>query len=141
MIISTKGRYALRFLIDIAENQRDSYVPLKDAAQRQQISEKYLEIIAKALVKGGCLTALRGKGGGYKLTTAPEQCGVKQIIELMEGALVPVACMEQGGQPCHRAEQCRTMGLWQGLGAVINEYLSLFTLADLMEQNSDNAAV
>ena len=81
MMISTKGRYALRFLIDIAENQGDGYVPLKDAAGRQEISEKYLEILVKELVKAGLLTALRGKGGGYRLSRAPEEYGVKEILE------------------------------------------------------------
>ena len=96
MMISTKGRYALRFLVDVAEHQGDGFVPLKDIAVRQEISEKYLEIIVKELVKGGLLTAMRGKGGGYRLKRTPEEYNVKDIIELMEGPLVPVACLEPG---------------------------------------------
>ena len=93
-MISTKGRYALRFLIDVAENQSDGFVPLKDVAARQEISEKYLEIVVKGLVKGGLLDALRGKGGGYRLNRPPEEYSVKAMIERMEGPLVPVACLE-----------------------------------------------
>lgn len=131
MMISTKGRYALRFLVDVAEHQGDGYVPLKDVAVRQEISEKYLEIVAKELVKGGLLTALRGKGGGYRLSRSPEEYNVKSILELMEGPLAPVACLESGRNACPRKNICRTLPLWQGLDKVIADYLSQFTLLSL----------
>lgn len=131
MMISTKGRYALRFLIDIAEHQTDGFVTLKDVAARQEISEKYLEIIVKELVKGGLLTAMRGKGGGYRLNHSPKEYSLKSILELMEGPLTPVACLESGHDSCPRSKDCRTLPLWQGLDKVISDYLSQFTLADL----------
>lgn len=133
MMISTKGRYALRFLIDVAEHQGDSFVPLKDVAARQEISEKYLEIVVKELVKGRLLDTLRGKGGGYRLNRPPEEYGVKAVIEQMEGPLAPVACLEPGKETCPRSKDCRTLSLWQGLDQVISNYLAQFTLADLMK--------
>ena len=132
MMISTKGRYALRFLADIAEHQGDGYVPLKDVAERQDISEKYLEIVVKELVKGGMLDAVRGKGGGYRLCNAPAEYGVKDILERMEGSLAPVACLGPERVPCPRKGACRTLPLWQGLEQVISDYLERFTLADLV---------
>lgn len=131
MIISTKGRYALRFLVDVAEHQGDGLVPLKDVAARQGISEKYLEIVVKELVKGGLLAAMRGKGGGYRLNRAPEAYSVKSVLELMEGPLAPVACLEPGQDACPRSGVCRTLPLWRGLDRVISDYLAQFTLADL----------
>ena len=131
MMISTKGRYALRFLVDVAEHQGDGFVPLKDVAVRQEISEKYLEIVVKELVKGGLLTALRGKGGGYRLNRTPDEYNVKSILELMEGPLAPVACLGSGQNVCPRSDSCRTLPLWQGLDKVISDYLARFTLADL----------
>ncbi len=132
MMISTKGRYALRFLVDIAEHQGEGFVPLKDVAARQEISEKYLEIVVKELVRGGMLTAQRGKGGGYRLERSPKEYSVAAILERMEGPLAPVACLEPDRAACPRRESCRTLGLWQGLDQVIEGYLSRFTLADLM---------
>ncbi len=134
MMISTKGRYALRFLADVAEHQGDGFVPLKDVAVRQEISEKYLEIVVKELVKGGLLTALRGKGGGYRLNRAPDEYNVKSVLELMEGPLAPVACLESGQNVCPRSNSCRTLPLWQGLDKVISDYLTQFTLVDLCEK-------
>lgn len=131
-MISTKGRYALRFLVDLAERQGDGFVPLKDVAARQEISEKYLEIVVKELVKGGLVDAMRGKGGGYRLNGPPEQYSVKVILELMEGPLAPVACLESGREACPRSGECRTLSLWQGLDRVISDYLARFTLADLI---------
>lgn len=134
MMISTKGRYALRFLVDVAEHQGDGFVPLKDVAVRQEISEKYLEIVVKELVKGGLVDALRGKKGGYRLNRPPETYGVKAIIELMEGPLVPVVCLEPGQKACPRSRFCRTLPLWQGLDQVISDYLAQFTLANLLQE-------
>ena len=133
MLISTKGRYALRVLADMAEHQSNGYVPLKEIAQRQEISEKYLESIIKILVKEGILVGLRGKGGGYRLSKSPDQFTVGGILQLTEGSLSPVACLEPGAAPCARVADCRTLQLWQGLDKVIREYLEGYTIADLMQ--------
>lgn len=137
MMISTKGRYALRVLIDMAEHQTEEYIPLKEIAARQEISEKYLESIVKTLVKGQVLEGLRGKGGGYRLRKAPAQYKVGDILRLMEGSLAPVACLESGASPCERAAECRTLSLWSGLNDVINQYLDQFTLEDLLQKSRD----
>ena len=137
MLISTKGRYALRVMIDLAEHQADGVVPLKVIAERQEISEKYLESIIKLLVKARLLNGLRGKGGGYKLTKAPEQYTVGSILRLTEDSLAPVSCLEQGVDACPRAAECRTLSLWKGLDKVINDYLGNVTIADLMRSGSD----
>lgn len=132
MMISTKGRYALRFLTDVAANQAGGYVALRDVAHRQEISEKYLEIVVKELVKGEFLQALRGKGGGYRLRKPPEEIGVRAVLEQLEGPLAPVACLEGKREVCPRKADCPTLPLWQGLDRVIGEYLDQFTLADLL---------
>ncbi len=140
MMISTKGRYALRFLVDVAEHQAESFVPLRDVAERQGISEKYLEIIVKELVKGGELEAMRGKGGGYRLNRPPEEYSVRSVLERMEGPLAPVACLGPGQKPCPRqGADCRTLTLWQGLDRVISDYLAEFTLADLCGERPESA--
>ena len=136
MLISTKGRYALRVMIDLAEHQTDGYLPLKEVAQRQGISEKYLETIIKLLVKANVLSGLRGKGGGYKLTKAPEQYTVGSILRLTEDSLAPVSCLEPGAAACPKASECRTLNMWQGLDKVINEYLDNYTIADLMKSGA-----
>ena len=133
MLISTKGRYALRVMIDLAEHQTEGFIPLKVIAERQNISEKYLESIIKLLVKAKLLNGVRGKGGGYKLTKAPEQYTVGSILRLTEESLAPVACLEQGASVCPRMAECRTLPLWQGLGKVINDYLDNITVADLLD--------
>lgn len=133
MMISTKGRYALRLLIDIGEHQGMGYVPLRESARRQEISEKYLEIIVKLLVKEGLLVGLRGKGGGYRLSKSPKEYLIKTVLETADGPLAPVACLE-GGQDCPQKLECRTRPLWEGLDRVIAQYLNQFTLADLMER-------
>lgn len=135
MLISTKGRYALRVMIDLAEHQENSYLPLKEIAQRQEISEKYLESILKVLVKNGLLVGLRGKGGGYRLTKAPELYTVGSILRLTEESLSPVACLEQKNNPCPRAPQCRTLPMWQKLDAMLNDFFEGITLADLMQSD------
>ena len=134
MLISTKGRYALRVMIDLAEHQTDDFISLRGIAQRQEISEKYLESIIRMLVKARVLESLRGKGGGYRLKKAPEQYTVGSILRLTEESLAPVSCLEEGSDACPKAEKCRTLSLWQGLDKVINEYLEGVTIADLMEQ-------
>ncbi len=135
MLISTRGRYALRVLTDMAEHQADGFVPLKEIAQRQEISEKYLESILKLLVKDGILTGVRGKGGGYRLSKYPDQITVASILQATEGSLAPVACLETGASPCSMAPICRTLTLWQGLDKLISEYLEGYTIADLMRGN------
>ena len=136
MLISTKGRYALRVLIDLAEHQTDEFISLRGIAQRQEISEKYLESIIRMLVKAKVLESLRGKGGGYRLKKAPDQYTVGSILRLTEESLAPVACLEENADVCPRAGSCRTFSLWQGLDRVIHEYLESVTIADLMQQGS-----
>ena len=136
MLISTKGRYALRVMIDLAEHQSEDFIPLKVIAERQEISEKYLESIIKLLVKAKLLNGLRGKGGGYQLTRAPEQYTVGSILRLTEESLAPVACLEDGADSCPRMASCRTLPLWQGLNTVINDYLDNVTLADLVQSDT-----
>ena len=132
MLISTKGRYALRVMADLAEHPSEGYIPLKEIAQRQEISEKYLEAIIKILVKARLLTGVRGKGGGYKLTHPPEQYTVGEVLRLTEETLAPVACLDETADVCPRAPNCRTLPVWRGLNRVINEYLDHITVADLI---------
>ena len=134
-MISTKGRYALRVMIDLAGQDPNALVPLEQIAQRQGISKKYLELILKTLVQSGLLKGQRGKGGGYQLTKAPEQYTVGAILRLTEDSLAPVSCMEADAAVCPRAAKCRTLPIWQGLAQVINDYLDHITLADLMQQD------
>lgn len=136
-MISTRGRYALRVLVDLAENQKDGYITLMEVAARQEISEKYLESIVKDLVKGKVLEGLRGKGGGYRLARPADELKVLDVLRLTEGSLVPVACLEADSKPCARASACRTLPLWEGLNRVVSEYLSGFTVQDLMKKSPD----
>ena len=136
MLISTKGRYALRVMIDLAEHQAEGFIPLKVIAERQEISEKYLESIIKLLVRAKLLNGVRGKGGGYKLTKAPEQYTVGNILRLTEDSMAPVSCLEQGADACPRIAECRTLPLWQGLNKVISDYLDNITIADLMRRDA-----
>lgn len=132
MMISTRGRYALRVMIDLAEQQTSNFIPLKEIAERQEISEKYLESIVKNLVQNGFLEGLRGKGGGYRLVREPESYTVGSILRLMEGSLAPVACLEQRAQPCGREAICRTLPMWRKLFEMVNDYFDGITLADLI---------
>ena len=131
MIVSTKGRYALRVMIDLAERRTDRYTPLKEIAARQGISEKYLEKTLKTLVQHGLLQGLPGNGAGYRLTRPAGQYRISDILLLTEGSLAPVACLEPGAAACARAADCRTYGLWRGLDEAIRSYLDRVTLADL----------
>ncbi len=131
MMISTRGRYALRIMVDFAENSGDGYIALKEAAERQEISEKYLESIVKDLVKDGFIEGLRGKGGGYRLACPADEINVLDILRSTDGTMEPVSCLEEGSEPCARAADCRTLPLWDGLSKVVNEYLGGFTLRDL----------
>lgn len=133
MKISTKGRYALRMMADIAENQVNGYVALKEVARRQDISKKYLEQIALRLSQAGMLQAVRGFQGGYMLSRPAEEYTVLQILEVVEGSMVPVACLEPCAVPCPLREDCRTLPVWQGLEKRISGYLGGITLADVVE--------
>ncbi len=133
MMISTRGRYALRILVDLAENRNNGYITLKEAAERQEISEKYLESIVKDLVREGIVECLRGKGGGYRLARPADAINVLDVLQSADGTLVPVACLEEGSKPCSRAAECRTRPLWEGLNKVVSAYLSGFTLQDLIK--------
>ena len=135
MLISTRGRYALRVMIDLAEHPSEDFIPLKVIAQRQEISEKYLEGIIKLLVKARFVSGLRGKGGGYKLTRTPDQYTVFSILLLTEDSLAPVACLEQDAPVCPRVSVCRTLPVWQGLDRLIQDYLGHITLADLIRND------
>ena len=137
MLISTKGRYALRVMIDLAEHQAEGFIPLKVIAQRQEISEKYLESIIKLLVKARLLNGVRGKGGGYQLAKAPEQYTVESILRITEGSMAPVSCLEPGAGACPRASDCRTLPMWRELDKLITEYFENITLADLMHSDPD----
>ena len=135
MMVSTRGRYALRVLVDLAEQDSDRYITLREIAERQEISEKYLESIVKELVKAGVLDGLRGKGGGYRLAKRAEDLNVFDVLQIMEGTLVPVACLEEGSRPCLRASSCQTLPLWKGLNEVVKDYLGRFTVQDLVRQD------
>ena len=132
MMISTRGRYALRVMIDMAEHSSGEYIPMKDIARRQQISLKYMEKIMPLLVSENLVEGVHGKGGGYKLTRAPEEYHVGEILRLTEGSLAPVACIECNAEPCERAGECRTLPMWIELNRVINDYLDSVTLDQLM---------
>lgn len=134
-MISTKARYALRVMIDLAQHQENGYIPLKEIAKRQEISEKYLEIILKTLVKENILKGLRGKGGGYMLTRLPEEYTIGEIIELTEGSLAPVACLMPGADACRRAVECITLPLWKKYDTLIHDFFYNITLADLLNGN------
>lgn len=132
MLISTRGRYALRVLIDLAEHGQDGYIPMKEVAARQDISLKYLERILPVLVKNGFVEGIHGKGGGYRLLKEPEQCKIGDILRLTEGDLAPVACLECGTKPCERAYACRTYPMWTEFYHLINEFFDSKTLADVI---------
>lgn len=134
MIVSTRGRYALRVLIDIAEHSQDVRIPLKEIAERQEISQKYIESIMTLLSKNGFVDAIHGKGGGYKLNKKPEEYKIGDILRLTEGTLAPVACLEKNAPVCPRENGCRTLPLWSKLDELIEGYLDSVTIADLMKK-------
>ena len=132
MMISTRGRYALRVMIDLAEHSDGGYIPMKDVAARQEISLKYLERILPVLAKNNLIEGVQGKGGGYRLTRPPEAYPVGEILRLTEGDLAPVACLENGSTPCGRSIECRTIEMWSRLNQMINDFFDGITIADLM---------
>lgn len=133
MMISTRGRYALRVIIDLAEHYSGEYIPMKDVASRQELSLKYLERILPVLTKNGLIEGVTGKGGGYRLTRKPEEYRVGDILRLTEGDLAPVACLESGAVPCKRTAECRTLPMWRKLNGMINEFFDGITIEDLMK--------
>ncbi len=139
MKISTKGRYALRMLYDLALNGNENYVSLKDIAERQNISKKYLEQIIPLIGKDGILKANRGNKGGYMLAKSPSEYTVGGILRMTEGNLAPVACLESDHNDCPRAAECSTLFVWEGLNKVITDYLDNITLQDIIDHNSGNS--
>lgn len=137
MKISTKGRYALRMLIDLAQNQKDGYIALKDIAGRQNISKKYLEQIVPIFNKSNILKTNRGFQGGYRLARTPDKYTVGEILRLTEGSLAPVACLENEPNQCERSGECPTLPVWQGLYKAINEYLDGITLQDIIDRQHE----
>ena len=133
MIVSTKGRYALRVMIDLAEQHTDERVPLKEIAERQGISQKYIEAIMTLLSKNHFVDAVHGKGGGYQLNKKPEEYKVGDILRLTEGSLSPVACLEKGAEVCPRKAECRTLPMWTKLDEIVENYLDSISIADLMK--------
>lgn len=134
MKISTKGRYALRMLLDLAEHQNDGYVSLKDIANRQEISKKYLEQIVALLNRPDILLTNRGYQGGYRLAKPAKEYTVGDILRITEGGLSPVACLGADAMQCDRADNCATLPIWKGLNRVINEYLDSVTLQDILDE-------
>lgn len=137
MKISTKGRYALRMLIDLAEHEGDGFIALKDIAERQNISKKYLEQIVPILSRSGILRTNRGSQGGYALAKEPEHVTVGEILRLTEGSLSPVACLDGDPAQCTRSADCPTLPVWQGLNRVINEYLDGITLRSILDSQRE----
>ena len=136
VMVSTRGRYALRIMLDLAQHNTGEYITLMDIASRQGISEKYLESIIASLSRSGFLMTLRGRGGGYRLARDPSEITVCSILKEAETTFAPVACLEKGAQPCARAEGCLTLPLWTELQKVIDNFLGSVSLADLLEQET-----
>ncbi|MDE6760981.1 MAG: Rrf2 family transcriptional regulator [Lachnospiraceae bacterium] len=132
MKISTRGRYAIRVMIDLAEHNTGEYIPLMDIAKRQEISEKYLEAIVASLSKNGFLISLRGKRGGYRLAKSPEEYTIGSILKITEGPFTPVACLEQTPNTCERAAHCKTLKMWEGLQNLLEDYFEGITVQDLL---------
>ncbi len=140
MMVSTKGRYALTVMLDLAQQDPDKYISLREVAERRDISMKYLESIVSTLNRAGIVRALRGKGGGYKLNRAPKDCSVGEILQLTEGSLAPVYCLEPG-YGCDHSSSCITYPMWQQLDRLIDGYLSQISIEDLLQGRIPLAAV
>ncbi len=132
MMISTRGRYALRVMIDLGERDGQGFVALREISERQDISEKYLESIVKRLVKNGLVVGIRGKNGGYKLAKKPSEYTVAEILTAAEEVLAPVACLSCGENTCERAKSCKTLPMWRKLQGVVTEFFDDITLQDLI---------
>ena len=135
-MISTRGRYALRVIIDLAEHGGGDFVPMKEVAARQEISLKYIERIMPLLTKENLVEGQHGKGGGYRLCRPPEDYSVGEILRITEGGLAPVACLERGAKPCPRAAECRTLPMWKKYYAMTNEFFDGISIADLMKNGA-----
>lgn len=133
-MISTRGRYAIRIMLDLAEHDTGKYIPLKDIAERQEISKKYLEIIVKDMVAGGILIGASGKGGGYKLCRKPEEYSVGEILDLMEGNMAPVACIVGNDVVCPRKDGCRTLPMWEEYDKMVHDFFYGKKLSDLIKK-------
>ena len=131
-MISTKGRYALRVMIDLAQHKGEGYIPLKDIAARQEISKKYLEIIVKELVRGKMVVGQGGRGGGYVLCREPEEYVIGEILEWMEGSLATVSCLTKDALPCARAGTCKTLPLWKEYDQIVHDFFYSKRLSDLL---------
>ncbi len=140
-MISTRGRYALRVLVDLAEHPTGDYIPMKEVAARQNISLKYIGAIMPLLAKANLVEGVHGKGGGYRLHRGPEEITVGEILRLTEGSLAPVACLEKGAAPCPRAAGCLTLPMWTKLDGMIETYLDSVTLKDLLPVDGGNEYV
>ena len=134
MIVSTRGRYALRVLVEMAEHSSDERISLKEISEKQGISQKYMESIMTLLSKNGFVDAIHGKGGGYMLNRKPEEYRIGDILRLTEGTLAPVACLEKNAEQCPKQNVCRTVGMWRKLDELIESYLDSVTIADLMKE-------
>ena len=134
MKVSTKGRYALRLLLDLAEHRGEGFISLKEIAERQNISKQYLEQIVSLLNTSNMLRTNRGKQGGYMLAKQPSEYTVREVLRITEGSLAPVTCLEEEVNLCEKATYCKTLSMWTGLQRVINDYLSSVTLQDMVEQ-------
>lgn len=134
MIVSTRGRYALRVMIDLAEHSNEERIPLKEISARQEISQKYMEAIMTLLSKNGFVDAVHGKGGGYKLNRDANDYKVGEILRLTEGSLAPVSCLEQNASECPKHDKCRTIPMWTKLDELISGYLDSVSIADLMKK-------
>ena len=132
-MISTKGRYSIRILLDLAEHRNGEFIPMKEVAGRQGISLKYIERLMPALKAAGLVESVHGIGGGYRLTREPEEYSLWEILELAEGDLAPVASLQPDAPVCQRADECRTLGVWQGFYDLTRDYFSRITLADLLD--------
>ena len=131
-MISTKGRYGLRVMLDLAEHKNEKLVTLKEISERQDISKKYLEIIVRKLVEGKFVLGISGKGGGYRLTRPPEEYTVGEILEYMEDTLATVSCLKAGAESCPRAEQCKTLPLWEEYDKMVHDFFYSKSLSDLL---------
>ena len=139
MIVSTKGRYALRVMVYLAEKEQGVYVPLKEIAECEEISQKYLEAIMTTLSKAGFVDAVHGKGGGYRLNRKPEEYSIGSILVLTEGSLASVSCTEQGAAACSRTTCCATLPMWERLDKLISDFFENITLADLVKDPQEKA--
>ena len=136
MIVSTKGRYALRVMVCFAQREQGAYIPLKEIAEAEEISQKYLESIMTTLSKAGFVDAVHGKGGGYRLNRKPEEYTVGSILKLTEGSLAPVSCTTHGPAACSRSSCCNALPMWQKLDTMIDEFFEGITIADLLSESS-----